>query len=106
MFDEIKARADKARNVLAKNDRLKYDTEYCPLIESISDIPNLVVTLETLHKEKAKIQQTAIDILFKAERGEEINPCDYCVHSNGSEEECGCEMGDNFEWRGKERNDG
>ena len=45
---EIKAREQAAKDVLAKAE-LRYDTEYRPLLEAISDIPALLTEVERLN---------------------------------------------------------
>jgi hypothetical protein len=57
---EIKAREQAAKDVLAKAE-LRYDTEYRPLLEAISDIPALLAEVERLTEENAELKKSEID---------------------------------------------
>ena len=90
------------------NDILKKLNSYESTDKTPEDIEGLKSGFDYLFAEnaalKAKLAKAVRDVkklLCCSENGQPINPCHYCSLSNLSEEECGCEMGDKWQWRGE-----
>lgn len=65
-----------------------------------AEIATLTERAEQAERERDRAAEDVKELLCKYERSEQIDPCDYCKSFELSEEECGCDMGDNWRYKG------